>query len=237
MFGPSWKTDRRWELLYYGVNFEPFADAPDPNLRKSLGIPENAFVVGHVGRFHEQKNHEFLVQIADEAIKRCPDTHFLLVGDGDLRGGIASEFERRGLDRHVTFVPDTLSVPKFMLSAMDCFVFPSRYEGLGLVAVEAQAAGLPCVLSDRVPSEAVVDEKLVKVLQLEDSPALWADAILASKDKRVRDPQHLKQFYSSPFNLEQCAASLAITYQSLAARPVKSFSAEQLLARRLNDQF
>jgi glycosyltransferase involved in cell wall biosynthesis len=216
MFGTSWKTDRRWELLYCGVNFEPFRQPADPNLRKSLGIAENAFVVGHVGRFHEQKNHEFIVRIAEQAVKSNTRVHFLFIGDGDLRTGIAAELKRKGLAENVTFVLDTLSVPKFMLSAMDCFVFPSRYEGLGLVAVEAQAAGLRCFISDRVPPEAVVDASLVEILRLEDSPELWAHAILNSKKKRARGRQHLEQFYSSQFNLERCVASLASTYESLA---------------------
>jgi len=219
MFGASWKTDRRWELLYCGVNFEPFTEPADPNLRKNLGITADAFVVGHVGRFHEQKNHQFIVRIAEEAIKSNTHVHFLFIGDGDLRRGIAGELERKGLAQNVTFVPDTRSVPQFMLSAMDCFVFPSRYEGLGLVAVEAQAAGLPCFISDRIPHEAVVDASLVEILRLEDPPELWANAILNSKRKRVRGRQHLEQFYASQFNLERCVASLARTYESMAARP------------------
>jgi glycosyltransferase involved in cell wall biosynthesis len=200
------------------VNFEPFAEPPDPNLRESLGIPEDAFVVGHVGRFHPQKNHEFIVRIADEVIKRRPDTRFIFIGDGDLRSGIASEFERKGLAHNVTFVPDTLSVPKFMLSTMDCFVFPSRYEGLGLVAVEAQAAGLPCFISDRVPHEAIVDAKLVNVLRLDDPPEMWANAILNSRGKRVQNGQHIKKFYASQFDLKQCAMSLGSIYESLPTR-------------------
>jgi glycosyltransferase involved in cell wall biosynthesis len=157
-----------------------------------------------------------LVRVAVELNRECPDAHFLFIGDGDLRGGIASELERKGLGSKATFVPDTLEVPNFMISAMDCFVFPSRYEGLGLVAVEAQAAGLPCMLSDRVPKEAVVDGNLVKVLSLEDSPTVWAKMILDSRGQRKRGEQHLDQFYRSPFNLEQCAACLASVYESFS---------------------
>jgi glycosyltransferase involved in cell wall biosynthesis len=218
MFGRFWQKDPRWKLLYCGVNFEPFAEPPDPNLRKRLHIPEDAFVVGHVGRFHEQKNHEFLVKIAHEAVTRRPNTHFLLIGDGPLRNSIAAEFERRGLSHNVTFIPDTLEVPRIMLSAMDCFVLPSRYEGLVLVSVEAQAAGLPCFLSDCITKEAIVDTKLVKMLRLEDSAESWANAIQNSRKQRVRGPQHLKQFYASQFNLEKCAASISSTYESLVTR-------------------
>jgi glycosyltransferase involved in cell wall biosynthesis len=216
MFGPAWKQDKRWQLLYCGIDFEPFAQPPNPNLRKNLGIPEDAFVVGHVGRFHEQKNHEFLLEVAGEVVRRCPNAYFLLIGDGPLRSQIVSEVQRRDLDRCVKFVPDTLSVPKFMLSAMDCFVLPSRYEGLGLVAVEAQAAGLSCVISDRVPEEAVVDSKLVKFLRLEDSLESWAEAIVAARGHKSQSPgEHLQQFYTSKFNLAQSATALRGAYEAL----------------------
>jgi glycosyltransferase involved in cell wall biosynthesis len=216
MFGSSWENDSRWRLLHYGVNFKPFSEPPDRALRAELGIPDRSFVVGHVGRFHAQKNHDFLVQIADAAVQRSPDVHFLLVGDGPLRGSITAELKRRGLDRHVTFVPDTMVIPRFMLSAMDCFVFPSRYEGLGLVAVEAQAAGLPCVVSDRVPREAIVDPSLVNVLSLDDSPGVWAESLLRARQAGNSQPSRLDQFYASSFNLDRCALSLAGAYESVS---------------------
>jgi glycosyltransferase involved in cell wall biosynthesis len=217
MFGPGWRHDKRWQLLYCGIDFAPFAQAPDPSLRKTLGIPVGAFVVGHVGRFHEQKNHAFLLQIGAEVVKHSEEAHFLLIGDGPLRPQMESEVQARGLGKRVTFVPDTLSVPQIMLSAMDCFVLPSRYEGLGLVAVEAQAAGLPCFISDRVPEEAVVDSQLAQFLSLEDLPELWADSILAAKGRKVvSSRQHLEKFYESKFNLEEGLSSLALSYGSLA---------------------
>ena len=216
MFGPSWENDSRWKLLHCGVDLKPFSEPPDRSIREELGIPEKSFVVGHVGRFHAQKNHDFLVQIADAAVKRSPDVHFLLVGDGPLRGSITAELKRRGLDRHVTFVPDTMVIPRFMLSAMDCFVFPSRYEGLGLVAVEAQAAGLPCVVSDRVPREAIVDPSLVNVLSLDDAPGVWAESLLRSRQTGNSHPSRLEQFYASSFNLDRCALSLAGAYESVS---------------------
>jgi glycosyltransferase involved in cell wall biosynthesis len=216
MFGSGWQHDHRWSLLYCGVDFQPFAEPPDPNLRKLVGIPEGAFVVGHVGRFHEQKNHQFLVKIAQEAVKASPDVHFLFIGDGDLRMEIVSQVRSLGLESRVTFVPDTLCVPQFMLSVMDCFVFPSRYEGLGLVAVEAQAAGLPCILSDRIPTEVVVDSELVTTLSLQDSPQRWVAALLHARAGRIHpSASHFQQFYASQFNLDRCAQSLADAYELL----------------------
>jgi len=160
----------------------------------------------------------------EELLKKCPEAQLLLIGDGPLRSDVAAQVEQRKLDEYVKFVPDTLSVPQFMLEVMDCFVLPSRYEGLGLVAVEAQAAGLPCVLSDRVPKEAVVDTSLTHFLPLEDSPAKWADAILQLRAKRVPvTKKHLQQFYASALNLRHSAEVLSSTYESMVARkPTKA---------------
>ena len=219
MFGKSWQKDARWKLLYCGVDFEPFAKAPDQSLRKSLGIPDRAYVVGHIGRYHEQKNHRFLVKIAEEAVRISPDVHFLLIGDGELRSEIVSEIRHRGLDRHVTLVRDTLSVPALMLSAMDCFVLPSRYEGLPLVTVEAQAAGLPCFISSNITREAVVDETLVTMLNIDDPPERWATSLIQSRGKRIQGCKtHLNQFYESQFSLGRAAQALSNTYESLVFR-------------------
>jgi glycosyltransferase involved in cell wall biosynthesis len=217
MFGPSWQKNQRHMLLAYGIDFRPFTEPRDPDLRRQLGIPSGAFVVGHVGRFEEQKNHELLVEIAEEAVKQNPTLHFLFIGEGSLRSRITSDIEHRHLTGHVTFVSDTLAVPRFMRSAMDCFVFPSRYEGLGLVAVEAQAAGLPCLVSDRVPKEATVDRSLVKVLRLDEGAKAWADAILQSigRTRTLNTSKHLEQFERSDFDLNRSILALAAIYRSI----------------------
>lgn len=219
MFGNEWDKNPHWQLLHCGVDFRPFEKTSGTDLRKRLGIPRDAFVVGHVGRFHEQKNHEFLIRVIEEIRNQEPKTKLLLIGDGPVRQRINALVEERNLKLHVVFVPDTLAVPQFMTEVMDCFVLPSRYEGLGLVAVEAQAAGLPCLVSDRVPQEAVVSAGLVKSLALEESPRTWADSILAMRGKKVKASRdHLGQFYASRFNLDRGAAALSQTYESLTRR-------------------
>src|SRR6202012_821767 len=117
-----------------------------------------------------------LLEMIQAAVAAYPEVHCLLVGDGPLHGAVAAEIHRRELQNHFTFVRDTLAVPDYMISVMDSFVFPSRYEGLGLVVVEAQAAELPCLISDRVPSEAIVDGSLVRVIPLERSAPEGAEA-------------------------------------------------------------
>jgi len=157
LFGRDWESDPRWRILYYGVDFTPFhADVDPAAVRAELGIPMDAFVVGHVGRFAEQKNHALLVDIATEATKWEPRTPVLLVGDGPLRPDIERQVAQAGLAERVIFAGIRPDVPRIMLGAMDLFLFPSLFEGLPLALVEAQAAGLPCVFSDVVSEEADV---------------------------------------------------------------------------------
>ena len=218
MFGAEWAKDDRWQLLYYGMDFNNFAQPRDPSLRETLGIQQGAFVIGHVGRFHEQKNHAFLVELVAEAAARMPEVHCLLIGDGPLRGEITAEIERRGLLNHFTFVPDTLAVSAYMVSVMDCFVFPSRYEGLGIVAIEAQAAGLSCLMSDRVPSEAIVNPPLVRVLPLERCAKEWAEVVLSFKDlPRIPASKALNFVNNSRFALDHCVSTLKKRYHEMAA--------------------
>jgi glycosyltransferase involved in cell wall biosynthesis len=217
MFGMGWRQDPRWQLLYYGVDCTPFQRAADKGLRARLGIPAEAFVVGHVGRFHEQKNHAFLVEVISAAGRLDPQVHCLLIGDGPLREKIQREIEERGLTKRFTFVPDTTTVAEYMLSAMDCFLFPSLYEGLGLVAVEAQAAGLACILSDRVPEEASVLSGLVQWMPLEAPAARWAERLVELKRTRpLRDPSSLVAVQDSRFALDRSVSFLQSQYLELA---------------------
>ena len=161
----------------------------DPaEVRRELGIPEGAFVVGHVGRFSPVKNHTFIVDIAADLVKQRPDAHFLLVGDGPLRPAIEEKVDALGLEVHFTFAGLRSDVPRLMKGAMDVFLFPSLFEGLPLVLVEAQAAGLQCVYSDVIPAEAVVIPALMNMAPLDETPDQWADLVLNAMNKRSLRP-------------------------------------------------
>ncbi|MCS6775948.1 MAG: glycosyltransferase [Chloroherpetonaceae bacterium] len=204
MFGPDWQRDPRYRVLLYGLDFTAFHQEPDPAARQELGLPQNAFVIGHIGRFVEQKNHAFLLEVVAEVATRIPDTYLLLLGDGPLRGAIEAQAEALGLKHRMIMAggarPD---VPRIMLSAMDVFVLPSRFEGLGLVLVEAQAAGLPSVYSDVVPQEADIVHPLLKRLSLQCSASTWADTIVAhaGQPAPVPRPVALDAVEQSAFNI------------------------------------
>jgi glycosyltransferase involved in cell wall biosynthesis len=218
MFGPSWGNDARWKIQPCGIDLTPFAIAPDLTLRDELGIPAGRFVIGHVGRFEPVKNHQFILDIAEELVPLCDNAHFLLVGDGSLRGQFIRDIENRNLTSRFTLLQDCRTVPKHMISAMDAFVFPSLHEGLGIVSIEAQAAGLPCLMSTNVPAEAAFDCSLGRRLSLDNGAAHWA-AALAELPRRasVPDPARRDRFEQSEFNITHSTAKLALFYESLTA--------------------
>lgn len=144
-------------------------------LRQQLGIKGEELLLGHVGRFSPQKNHEFLIDIFYEVQKLC-EAKLILVGDGELRNEIEDKIRKLGLEDKVILTGLRSDVADLM-QAMDVFVFPSHYEGLPVTLVEAQASGLPCLISDKVPIECKKTD-LVQQLSLEKDAKNWADLVI-----------------------------------------------------------
>ncbi|HJA24809.1 MAG TPA: glycosyltransferase family 1 protein [Candidatus Fournierella merdigallinarum] len=176
MYGDRAFEKGRVRVMPNAIETEKFAFDPAARarLRRELGIPQEAFVAGHVGRFTYAKNHAFLVQVFASLKRQCPNARLLLVGEGELAQQIKDKVAGSGLQDDVVFTGARADVNK-LYSAMDVFCLPSLYEGLPVVALEAQANGLPCLFSDRVPAQAVVAEN-ARQLALED-PAEWASAL------------------------------------------------------------
>lgn len=149
-------------------------------IRRQLGF-ENEFTIGHVGRFNQPKNHPLLLNIFAALLKKEPNAVLLLVGGGEDMPKIQAKAEALGIAEHVRFLGIRSDVAGLM-QAMDVFVFPSLYEGLPVTMVEAQAAGLPCIISDKVPPECILTEGLVAVLPLSAEPEIWAAKILEKKN-------------------------------------------------------
>ena len=225
MFGPVWgAAPRYWQILYPATDLTPLRALVDPAaVRAELDIPPDAFVVGHIGRFTEQKNHTFIVDIAAKVAKREPRMHLLLVGDGPLRPAIEQKVAQVGLADRVVLAGLRLDVPRLMLGAMDVFLFPSLFEGLGLVLIEAQAAGLYCVFSDVIPEEASLVKPLVRRLSLLQPPSVWAEEILAARNAEpgISQPEALKIAEQSPFDIRTAVKDLEEFYLECYQRALK----------------
>lgn len=151
------------------------------DIRRKLKINDDTFVIGHVGRFTYQKNHEFLINVFKKVHQKVNDSVLLLIGEGPDEGVIKQKVKELKLNNNVMFLGRRNDVPK-LFQAMDCFVLPSRFEGLPIVGIEAQAAGLPCVFSTAITAEASVSDEVV-FTSLDDM-SHWISNILATSTKQ-----------------------------------------------------
>ena len=160
--------------------------------REELGI-SNEVLIGHVGAFLYQKNHEFLISVFADISKRI-DSKLVLIGCGELEPDIRRKVNELGISDRVLFLGSRTDV-KDLLQGMDVFVFPSHHEGLPLAVLEAQAAGLRCVISDRISREVDVTG-LVVFLPINEGTGIWADAVekaASSEDVRVSPVERIRE--------------------------------------------
>lgn len=180
--------------------------------RKELGIKDNTLVIGHIGRFVAQKNHDFLIDIFDEIHKKNNNSILLLAGQGPLMEDIKNKVKELNLDDNVKFLGQRNDVNE-LYQAFDVFLLPSLYEGLPVVGVEAQAAGLLCYLSDDMTKETKVLD-ITKFMSLNNTPKEWADNILddVKKYKRIDTS---KEMTAKNFNIKEEAKKLEEYYLNL----------------------
>jgi glycosyltransferase involved in cell wall biosynthesis len=219
LFGQRWQQHPHRRVFYCGVDLAPFRASVDRGaVRRELGLPEGSLVVGHVGRFHEQKNHAFLIDVIAELARREPRSHLLLLGEGRLRPVIEQKAARLGLSGRITFAGSRPDVPRLMLGAFNVFALPSLYEGLPLVGIEAQAAGLPCVLSDVITDEVDIVPHLVRRLSLRQPPSAWADALLEQASRpALSRAEALTAVEASPFDIRRGVRALEQLYEECVA--------------------
>lgn len=186
LFGNKVFDEGKVFLLNNAIDIEKFQYNEEirKTKRKELGINDDTLVIGHIGRFVAQKNHTFLIDIFNEVHKQKENSILLLVGQGPLQEKIKEKVYTLGLQNSVMFLGQRSDVNE-LYQAFDVFVFPSLYEGLGMVVVEAQCAGLPCVVSNEIPNAAKVSNKL-KFVGLHDSILKWINDIKEStNDNRI----------------------------------------------------
>ena len=213
MYGKQAVADGRVTIINNAIDLKQFAfdEVKRNKLRKELGL-QDCFVIGHVGRFMKQKNHDFLVDIFAEIVKEQDDVKLLLIGDGPLREQIENKVKTLGLDEKVIFTGVRSDVAD-LYNAMDVFVLPSFYEGLPVVGVEVQANGLPFLCSSNVTKEILISDR-IELLKLEDGMKTWAEKILAFVNKKRIMAS--KDISKSGFDIEVEAKKLGERYRKLA---------------------
>ena len=187
LFGKSITENERFHVMHNGIDCDKFSFSTSTRqeARKQLNI-QDQLLIGHIGSFIQYKNHPFLLRIFNALLQSHPNAILMLVGDGQLRKVIEQQALNMNLYNKVKFLGVRSDVAQLM-QAMDLLLFPSLFEGLGIVLIEAQAAGLPCLASDRVPKEAKVTD-LLEHMPLEESPEHWSQkAFQMMKDNTRRD--------------------------------------------------
>ena len=180
--------------------------------RKELGIKKNTLVIGHIGRFVQQKNHTFLIDIFNEIVKKNKNTVLLLAGQGPLMEETKAKVKELGIENNVQFLGQRSDANE-LYQAFDVFLLPSLYEGLPVVGVEAQAAGLLCFLSSDMTKETKVLEATT-IMNLTNTPEEWATNILdkVSSYKRIDTKEEIS---NNNFNIKVEAKKLEDKYKSL----------------------
>lgn len=211
VYGPKAKAQGLIRVLPNGVEVQKFRYQEEKRkaLREELGLSEQ-FVIGHVGRFHPCKNHTFLLDVFSEVCKIRPQSALILVGEGTLMEAMRQKAETLGLLKKVHFVGQKANAADYY-QAMDFFVFPSFYEGLPGTVVEAQAAGVPCLLADTITKEVAITP-LVEYENLSESAAKWAEEILKRADEPRRD--WYEDIKAAGFDVKYQAENMARFYET-----------------------
>jgi glycosyltransferase involved in cell wall biosynthesis len=214
LFGTGWQEDPHTCVIHCGLDLSKFSANEDrEQVRRSVGLPADALVIGHVGRFYPRKNHSFLLDIAAELFSLRPHAWLLSLGDGPLMPEIQARAECLGIADRIVFAGSRSDVPVLMRGAMDVFMLPSHQEGLSIALLEAQAAGLPCVVSDGLTQEGDAVASLVHRVSLDAGPAAWATvALQAAQGSTIDRNKARATLLASDFNIGRSAAAIAEIY-------------------------
>ena len=204
-------------VLHNSIDTKHFAY--DPRLRAEtrakLNVSDEELLIGHIGRFVPQKNHTFLIDIFSEVCKIHENSKLLLLGKEDAAQTVRRKVETLGLTDRVIFAGVQNDTSPYY-QAMDVFVLPSVYEGFGIVNLEAQCSGLPCVISDTVAPECVLAEDLVTICSLSAGKDRWAECILSLIGTERRD--HSAVIAEKGFDIRQTAKWLEDYYCSMGKK-------------------
>ena len=184
LFGKKVANSERCEVLNNGIDVEKFKfnNQSRKNIRQLLDVKDDEILIGHVGRFCTAKNHEFLIEVFEEYLKKDPKAKLILIGNGELKEEIKKKVGLLNIEKKVIFQEEIENVQDYY-SAMDLFLFPSIYEGLGIALIEAQTSGLECYASNTIPKEVDINKK-IKFISLTKGAKYWSENILYNKTNR-----------------------------------------------------
>ena len=219
-FGRLWKARSLKEMVYCGIPTIPFdietSDAVRRNLFERYGIPADSIVVGTIGRLNYQKNFEFLVNVFNVLQRRSDRYVLFIAGEGKMRRMLEEQVKTLGLQGNV-FMPGVCNnIPELTCHLYDVFCLPSRWEGFGIVLIEAIAAGLHCICSDVISQDICnVLPSSLSTMSLSAPMEQWCDALEAGIAKRRTPREGAALLQRTPFSIENSMESLMKVYRSI----------------------
>ena len=214
MYGEKATKQDNYQMIPNGIDIHRFtySEAKRKTVRQSLGILEDEFVIGHIGRFTKPKNHIFLLQTFSAYLKKHPHSRLLLVGDGTLLQPMKKTCGQMNIMNHVIFTGARSNTEDYY-QVMDVFAFPSLWEGLPVSVVEAQASGLPCLISDNITRNVQLTS-LPKYLPVTDMTA-WLNAFETESQKKRSGCSEENQRKLRAFDAKEVARKLSAFYLKL----------------------
>lgn len=197
-------------VIKNGIYLEDYKKSVDKeDVRRKEKIPKDAFVIAHVGRFAEVKNHDFLVDVFEQIKKKNKKAYLLMVGSGETEGKIRTNLSEKKLDGSYKILHNRTDVAA-LLKASDAAVFPSNTEGLGIAVIEMQAAGLPVIVSSGVPKLTQVSN-YIKYIDLKQGAEYWADELMQLVESSIEN----KRLYVDSWDVKSSVNELQKLYESL----------------------
>lgn len=212
LFGKNLVKSGKVLIMHNAIDVELFQydRTTREEIRNKYNIKNDSFVIGHVGRLSYQKNHKLLLKVFADYCKMDKNAVLFLIGDGELRNDLEEMAISLGIEEKVVFAGNQLHPNKFY-NAMDIFVFPSFYEGLGITFLEAQTNGLFCICSENVPREGLISDAVF--LSINDPVEKWSQAILLNRNHGRTD--NLQSLFEKGYNIANEAETLVDKYESL----------------------
>lgn len=202
----------RGKVLYNGIDVEKFifSNKDREKIKKEFNI-ENKVVIGNIGRLAKQKNHKFLLEVFKKVNNKLNDATLLIIGDGELRGELEDKIKELNLEEHVIMTGTRSDIPS-LLSAMDLFILPSIHEGLGIVLIEAQANGLPCIVPKGIVPEESKILRSFRFLDEDSNIEEWANAIIKGLQETNRNDNAVNEVNEVGYNVKNIGEEIDSIY-------------------------
>ena len=204
-----------YKYIPNSIEFDKFFEVDEIKLKKlriSLDINKNDKIIGHIGRFGKAKNHDFIIEIFDTLLKQDPDFTLILIGDGNGKIKIQNKIKDLNISNKVKVLGLRTDVPE-LINLMDVFILPSIYEGFGIVLLEAQSVGIPCIVSENIQKEVDVGLKLINWVHLQNKKS-WISSIIKKKNDKIKNKSILENIISSSrFNISNVVKDFYCLYE------------------------